>query len=235
MRAGYARFLDPDRYPCQQPPWGELTAVNANTGDIAWKVPLPTPNVGGTIATAGGLVFVAATNDATFRAFDSRTGKELWSASLDASGNATPVTYLGRSGKQYVAIVAGGPAHLRNVGDTSNDKGDSLIAFALSQTPVVSDRTSDVRPAPAPPPATRPAVELPEAPGKDVVVRMCTSCHGTDTFISNRMDAAEWAQVIADMQARGARGSADDVRIAVDYLGKNLGSSRSSSSGFCPF
>ena len=92
--SGYARFLDQDRYPCQQPPWGELTAVNANTGDIAWKVPLGsfreleaqglkntgTPNVGGTIATAGGLVFVAATNDATFRAFDSRTGKELWSA-----------------------------------------------------------------------------------------------------------------------------------------------------------
>jgi glucose dehydrogenase len=219
--SGYARFLDQDRYPCQQPPWGELTAVNANTGDIAWKVPLPTPNVGGTIATAGGLVFLAATNDATFRAFDSKTGKQVWSASLDATGNATPVTYLGRSGKQYVAIVAGGPAHLRNVGDTSNDRGDSLIAFALSQSPVIQP-SSGVRPAQAP--ATSPMVQLPEAPGKDVVVRMCTtSCHGMDTFSSNRMDAAEWAQVITDMQSRGAQGSADDIRIAIDYLGRNLG------------
>ena len=131
------------------------------------------------------------------------------------------MTYLGRSGKQYVAIVAGGPAHLRNVGDTTNDKGDSLIAFALSQSPVTQP-SSEVRPAVVPP--NSPIPELPEAPGKDVVVRMCTtSCHGMDTFITNRMNAAEWAQVIADMQSRGAQGSADEIRIAVDYLSRNLG------------
>ena len=83
-----------------------------------------TPNVGGTIATAGGLVFVAATNDARLRAFDSRNGKELWAGRLDATGNATPITYLGRDGQQYVAIAAGGPAHLRNVGDTSGNAAD---------------------------------------------------------------------------------------------------------------
>src|SRR6185437_13745997 len=91
---GYTRFLDQDQIPCQQPPWGELTAVNANTGDIAWKVSLGsfpeveaqglknagTPNVGGTMATAGGLVFVAATNDSMFRAFDSKSGEMVWSA-----------------------------------------------------------------------------------------------------------------------------------------------------------
>ena len=65
-------------------------------------------NIGGSIATAGGLVFIAATNDSRFRAFDARTGKEVWSAKLDASGHATPMTYLGKNGKQYVAIAAGG-------------------------------------------------------------------------------------------------------------------------------
>ena len=78
--------------PCNQPPWGELVAVNVNTGDIAWKVPmgitesLPAdkqhtgrPGIGGPIATAGGLVFVGATDDNRFRAFDAKTGKELWS------------------------------------------------------------------------------------------------------------------------------------------------------------
>jgi quinoprotein glucose dehydrogenase len=236
--SGYARFLDQDHYPCQQPPWGELTAVNANTGDIAWKVPLGsfpdveaqglknagTPNVGGTMVTAGGLVFVAATNDSMFRAFDSRTGEMVWSARLDASGNATPVSWQGRTGKQYVAIVAGGPAHLRNVGDTTNDSGDSLIAFALSNKPVVT-RTVPPRSAPA---GTRTAAvsvsgELPDGAGKSVVVRICSECHGTGTFAGNRMSAQEWQKVVDDMAARGARGSAAEFREVVSYLGKNLG------------
>ena len=89
-----------------------------------------TPNVGGTTVTAGRLIFVAATNDSKFRAFNSRTGEELWSVKLEASGNATPITYQGRSGKQYVVIVAGGPAHLRTVGNTANN-ADSVVAFAL--------------------------------------------------------------------------------------------------------
>jgi len=105
--------------PCQRPPWGRLVAVNANTGDIAWQVPLGTTdalpegkrNTGGSgsagpIATAGGLVFVGATNDRRIRAFDSKTGKELWAAPLPGQGNANPITYTGRNGKQYVAIVA---------------------------------------------------------------------------------------------------------------------------------
>jgi quinoprotein glucose dehydrogenase len=105
--------------PCQRPPWGRLVAVNANTGDIAWQVPLGTTdalpegkrNTGGSgsagpIATAGGLVFVGATNDRRIRAFDSKTGKELWAAALPGQGNANPITYTGKNGKQYVAIVA---------------------------------------------------------------------------------------------------------------------------------
>jgi quinoprotein glucose dehydrogenase len=96
-----------------------LWAVNANTGDIAWEVtlglnealPAGKQNVGGTgsagpIVTAGGLVFIGATSDRRFRAFDSKTGKELWSAKLDQTVNANPLTYRGRDGKQYVAAIA---------------------------------------------------------------------------------------------------------------------------------
>ena len=105
--------------PCQRPPWGRLTAVNANTGEIAWEVPLGltealpegkqlTGNSGsaGPTVTAGGLVFVGATSDRRLRAFDSKTGKELWSTRLDAQVNANPMTYRGKNGKQYVATVA---------------------------------------------------------------------------------------------------------------------------------
>jgi glucose dehydrogenase len=110
--------------PCFRPPWATLTAVNANTGDIAWQVPLGADdrmpegkkNVGsvgsgGPIVTAGGLVFITATNDRKFRAFDARTGKELWAAPLDLNSTAVPMTYQGKDGKQYVAItVANGQA-----------------------------------------------------------------------------------------------------------------------------
>ena len=118
-----ARFWDPDtQMPCQQPPWAELMAVNANTGDIAWRVPLGTSDEleakgihntgafgqGGPIATAGGLVFIAGTIDKRIRAFESRTGKMLWEAKLDAEGHTNPMTYMGRNGKQYVVIVTSG-------------------------------------------------------------------------------------------------------------------------------
>jgi len=118
-----ARFWDPSKqWPCQPPPWAELMAVNAATGDIAWRVPLGTsdeleakglPNVGafgqgGPMATAGGLVFIAGTNDKRFRAFDSRTGKLLWETTLDSEGHTSPMTYRGRNGKQYIVIVSSG-------------------------------------------------------------------------------------------------------------------------------
>jgi quinoprotein glucose dehydrogenase len=103
--------------PCQRPPWSRLIAVNANTGEIAWQTPLGSndflkkENIGGSgsagpSVTAGGLVFVGATDDRRFRAFDSKTGKELWATQLPAAGNANPMTYQAKNGKQYVAIVA---------------------------------------------------------------------------------------------------------------------------------
>lgn len=107
-------------WPCQKPPWGRLTAVNGNTGEIAWQTTLGiteglpegkqnTGNGGsaGPITTAGGLVFIAATSDHRFRAFDSKTGKELWETKLEKDGNANPMTFAGKNGKQYVAIVGG--------------------------------------------------------------------------------------------------------------------------------
>ncbi len=106
-------------WPCQKPPWGRLFAVNANTGNIAWQVPLGLTEslpegkqlTGGTgsagpIVTAGGLVFIGATTDSRFRAFDSKTGKELWAMKLPRNVNANPITYQGKNGKQYVAVIA---------------------------------------------------------------------------------------------------------------------------------
>jgi quinoprotein glucose dehydrogenase len=118
-----ARFWNPaTQLPCQPPPWAELMAVNANTGDLAWRVPLGTSDEmetkgihntgsfgqGGPIATAGGLVFIAGTIDKRFRAFDSRSGKVLWETKLDAEGHTSPMTYQGRNGKQYVVVVSSG-------------------------------------------------------------------------------------------------------------------------------
>ncbi len=109
-------------WPCQAPPWGELSAVNANTGDIVWKVPLGVHpeleligvpktgriNIGGPIVTAGGVLFIGASTDGYFRAFDSRTGEELWATKLSASAHSVPITYQGKDGKQYVAVMASG-------------------------------------------------------------------------------------------------------------------------------
>jgi len=118
-----ARFWEPAKQlPCQQPPWAELMAVNGNTGDIAWRVPLGTSDEmeaagvhntgsfgqGGPIVTAGGLIFIAGTIDKGFRAFDSHTGAKLWEVKLDTEGHTNPMTYMGRDGKQYVVIVSSG-------------------------------------------------------------------------------------------------------------------------------
>jgi len=132
----YARFWDEHQWPCQKPPWGMLAAVDVNKGEIAWKVPLGivdglkvstgTPNLGGSIVTAGGVVFIGATTDSRFRGFDALTGEELWVAGLEASAHATPITYAGKkTGKQFVVIAAGGGGYFR--GKVS----DTLAAFAL--------------------------------------------------------------------------------------------------------
>jgi quinoprotein glucose dehydrogenase len=137
---GANRFWDPaTNLPCNQPPWGRLFAINVHTGDIAWETrlgiteSLPAgqqltgrPNLGGSMATASGLVFIGATDDSRVRAFDSKTGKELWVAQLDAGAHSAPITYRGKDGRQYVTVVATGGGFL---GDKSS--ADAVVTFAL--------------------------------------------------------------------------------------------------------
>jgi len=134
---GYNRWLDTNGYPVIKPPWGTLNAIDLNTGEFRWRIPLgesaaltaqgipPTglENYGGPIVTAGGLIFIAASKDEMFRAFDRATGKILWQTKLPAGGYATPATYLA-NGRQYVVIACGG-------GKMGTRSGDAYVAFAL--------------------------------------------------------------------------------------------------------
>jgi quinoprotein glucose dehydrogenase len=136
--AGYVRFLDPQGYAAIKPPWGQLAAVDLSKGEIVWQVPLGeykeltargvpptgTQNIGGSLVTAGGLVFIGATQDEKFRAFDKANGKVLWEAQLPAGGYASPCSYEVK-GKQYVVIAAGGG------GKPRTKAGDAYVAFAL--------------------------------------------------------------------------------------------------------
>jgi quinoprotein glucose dehydrogenase len=134
-------LVSPLGMPCNPPPWGKLHAVDMRTGRILWSVPLGTtedmapfseyvmgktgtPNLGGPIVTASGLVFIGAAMDDYIRAFDARTGAELWRGRLPAGGQATPMTYVWK-GRQFVVIAAGGHSKL------GTKRGDSVMAFAL--------------------------------------------------------------------------------------------------------
>ena len=136
---GYRKFLDPEGYPAVAPPWGTLSAINLNTGDYEWRIPLGeypelaargikntgTENYGGPLVTAGGLVFIGATNfDKKFRAFDKNTGALLWQTTLPFAGNATPITYEIK-GRQFVAIAAGGGKDLKS------KSGGVYVAFTV--------------------------------------------------------------------------------------------------------
>jgi quinoprotein glucose dehydrogenase len=140
---GYNKFLDPDGYPAVAPPWGTLSAIDLNTAEYAWQIPLGeypelvakgvgntgTENYGGPIVTAGGLVFIGATNfDRKFRALDKKTGRLLWETTLPFAGNATPATYE-VDGRQFVVIAAGG-----GKGARGSASGGVYVAFALPAT-----------------------------------------------------------------------------------------------------
>lgn len=135
---GYRNFTDDAGFPAVKPPWGRLTAIDLNKGEFAWQAvlgefpeltgrgiaPTGTENFGGTIVTAGGLVFIGGTKDEKFRAFDKRTGKVLWEHQLPAGGYATPCTYA-VGGRQFVVIAAGGGGKL------NTKSGDAFVAFSL--------------------------------------------------------------------------------------------------------
>ncbi|MEX1211911.1 MAG: PQQ-binding-like beta-propeller repeat protein [Balneolaceae bacterium] len=137
---GYNRFLDENGYPAVNPPWGTLNAIDLNSGEYLWRVPLGefdelterglpvtgTENYGGPVATAGGLLFIAASQDEKFRAFDRETGEILWETDLPAGGYATPAVF-DIDGVQYVVIAAGG-------GKMGTPSGDTWVAFKLSDS-----------------------------------------------------------------------------------------------------
>ena len=141
-------LLTPSGLPCNPPPWGALAAIDLATGSKRWEVALGefrvpgagiaiagTPNLGGPLVTAGGLVFIAATMDSSLRAFDVETGDEVWKAQLPAGGQATPMTYS-VGGKQYVVIAAGGH------GKIGTPLGDYVVAFTLASSECASTRES---------------------------------------------------------------------------------------------
>jgi quinoprotein glucose dehydrogenase len=132
--------------PCSAPPWGQLDAVDLKTrklmwqvtlgtaednGPFGWKLPLSiatgSPNLGGSVVTRGGLIFIGATTDQHIRAFDLQTGREVWKARLPAGGQATPMSYMGEDGRQYIVITAGGHRAL------TTRYGDYTVAYALSR------------------------------------------------------------------------------------------------------
>jgi quinoprotein glucose dehydrogenase len=138
--SAYGRFWNPEtKIPCSAPPFGELVAIDVNRAAVVWRVPLGffeglkargfdktgAPNIGGTIATAAGLLFIGGSIDRRFRAFDAQTGAQLWETTLEASAHATPMTFMGRDRRQYVVIAAGGDGLL------ASPPGTKIVAFAL--------------------------------------------------------------------------------------------------------
>jgi quinoprotein glucose dehydrogenase len=244
--AGTVRFWNPEkRLPCTEPPWGELVAVDVSSGKIAWRSVLGVtdsfpkgkqrtgrPGLGGPIATAGGLTFIGATDDSRFRAFETKTGQELWTYQLPASAESIPITYTDESGKQYVAIVATGGGLLRapllsdeliafkldnggggkpNVVQASPNTSTSKSLSASAEVPWTMDsRTKAI--------LSRQATSLPPGQGKDLTIRACSGCHDLDTFTNQRLTPQEWANVVQTMSALGTRATSSELKIIQAYL-----------------
>jgi quinoprotein glucose dehydrogenase len=248
LEGAYNAFSDDRGWPCINPPWGELVAVSLNSGEIVWRSPLGSADVygergktsgtttlGGSVATAGGLIFIGATVDSKFRAFDSATGKEVWTTQLPSPAMATPVVYRGKSGREYVAIASGGPGTVQVPGHFASYK-QVLIAYALpasGDAPVNLARFAPTempqrRPAEGPNP-TLPATlagapaELPDGIGKQEFLTMCGQCHGVSTALNARRSPKGWTDLIQDMRARGAQGDDATANQVHDYLSHNFG------------
>jgi quinoprotein glucose dehydrogenase len=237
--AGIVRFWDSSNHlPCTPTPWGQLVAVDVNTGKIAWRSTLGVtdslpagkqntgrPGLGGAIVTASGLTFVGATDDARFRAFDTRTGHELWTVRLPASAESTPITYADAKGRQYVAVVATG-----GLGIGAALAGDSLVVFSLS-----GESTSTLTEALPEPQSTSPSAQtnagaavasaqthLPPGPGHDLTVRVCSGCHSPDLAANQLLSAQEWNSLVQSMSARGAIATDEEFDRITDYLARSF-------------
>ena len=242
--AGTVRFWNPDKHlPCTEPPWGQLVAIDVNSGKIAWRSVLGVtdafpegqqhtgrPGLGGPIVTGGGLTFVGATDDARFRAFDTKTGQELWTYRLPASAESIPVTYS-EQGKQYIAVVSTGGGLLR-----APLLSDELIAFTLDNGASGEPNVVQASPNPAgtpqfaaPPSVTGPvspailarqAALLPPGPGRDLTIRACATCHGLDVITNQHLAPQEWDNVVQTMSAKGAPATPAELNIIQSYLAK---------------
>jgi len=249
--AGLNRFWNPDDHlPCNEPPWGELVAIDVNSGKVAWRSVLGVtdrfpegkqltgrPGLGGPMVTAGGLTFIGATDDARFRAFDTKSGRELWTYHLPASAESIPITYAGEDGKQYVAIVATGGGLLR-----APLLSDELIAFRLDDG--AGGRPNIVQASPSPAasqPASAPigaagaarkqplrkstilsryAALLPQGPGRDLTIRACSTCHALDVVAGQRLSPQEWSNVVQTMSAKGAVATPEELDRIQSYLAR---------------
>ena len=242
--AGTTRFWDAEKHlPCNEPPWGQLVAVDVNSGKIAWRSVLGVtdsfpeaqqhtgrPGLGGPILTGGGLTFIGATDDARFRAFDTKTGRELWTYRLPASAESIPITYTGEHGKQYVAIVATGGGLLN-----APLLSDELIAFKLDDGAEPNVVQASLNPAisqPLPPgfaqtiPSQAPknvipgrfAELLPQGLGRDLTIRACSTCHALDVVANQHLSSSEWTNVVQTMSARGTIATPEELNRIQSYL-----------------
>lgn len=238
----YARFWDREKQiPCQNPPFGEMIAVDLATGDVAWRSVLGTidaleaigihdtgtVNMGGSIATAGGLVFIGATNDSRFRAFDSKSGKLAWETRIEASAHTSPLTYLGRDGRQYVTVMAAGGG-----GFLGGGSSNTLVAYALPDAPrkplpaAVTKAIATAAEARKgmPKVGSYAPLALPAGGERRLLEKTCgVGCHSTEVVTSQRLSPQKWTEMVQNMVARGAPATDEEVRIISAYLAKTLG------------
>jgi quinoprotein glucose dehydrogenase len=214
-----------------------LVAVDVNTGKIAWRTTLGVtdslpagkqntgrPGLGGAIVTASGLTFIGATDDARFRAFDTRTGDSLWTVKLPASAESTPITYADAKGRQYIAVVATG-----GLGIGAALSSDSLVVFSLTgastetlSQPLEKTPGTVTANASALSAAAVGAPLLPLGPGHDVTVRVCSGCHAAEIIAGQHLSPQEWNSLVETMSARGATATDEELNQITDYLARSF-------------
>ena len=243
--AGLTRFWNPvNHLPCTPTPWGQLVAVDVNTGKIAWRSTLGVtdilpegkqntgrPGLGGAIITASGLIFIGATDDARFRAFEETTGKEIWTVKLPAAAESTPITYADAHGNQYVAVVATGGGLIG-----APLLSDVVIAYSLSGTKSVTSVLQSNPPTSSPTPAASVSVApnvavqpnssqtslFPPGPGRETMLKVCSGCHSANVSASQRMDAKEWNDLVQAMAGRGAVATDEEFDEISAYLARSF-------------
>jgi quinoprotein glucose dehydrogenase len=247
--AGLTRFWDPSNHlPCTPTPWGQLVAIDVNTGKTAWRTTLGVsdnlpegkqhtgrPGLGGPIITASGLIFIGATDDARFRAFEASSGKEIWAVKLPAAAESTPITYADATGRQYVAVVATGGGLIG-----APLASDSLIVYTLrrpGQEALSSEQASSKQTIQSASPQTAPATALPDSakraisssaeilppgPGRDITLKVCSRCHAPAVLSAQRLDEQGWSDLVQIMIGKGAVATDNEAESIAGYLARSF-------------